>query len=185
MFMKVNGDMEKFYYYAFPMQAVLVTCNDEQGETNIITIAWHTTISKDPPLYGISLAPKRHSHDLINKSKEFVVNFAPYNLVDKLHFCGTHTGRETNKIEETKLTLSPAQKIKTPLIKECYAHLECKLVKNLSLGDHTFFIGEVVNIQADEDVFKNNLLDTSKTQPTYYIGGNIYTAIDKTEKKKF
>lgn len=182
--MKVNGNMNKFYHYAFPMQAILVTCNDENGKTNIITIAWHTTISKDPPLYGMSVAPKRYSHDLINKTREFVVNFAPFKLVEKVHFCGTNSGEKVDKISETGLTLIPSQKLKTPLIKECYAHLECKLFKTLPLGDHTFFIGEVVNLLADENVFENDLLDIRKIQPTYYIGDNIYTAID-TKKREF
>jgi flavin reductase (DIM6/NTAB) family NADH-FMN oxidoreductase RutF len=183
--MKVNGNMDKFYHYAFPMQAVLLTCNDKSGKTNIITLAWHTPISRIPPLYGISISPKRYSHELIQKTKEFVVNFAPYTLAEEVDFCGTHSGRETNKIEETKLTLMPAQKVKVPLIKECYAHLECKLAKTLTIGDHTLFVGEVVNILVDKDAFVNDLLNNKKIQPTYYIGENKYTAIDNTEKKIF
>jgi len=181
--MKVNGNMEKFYYYAFPMQAALVTCNDEKDKTNVITIAWHTTISKKPPLYGISIAPSRYSHDLIKKSKEFVINFAPYSLVEKVNFCGTHTGKKTDKIDETKLTLTPGGKIKTPLVEECFAHFECKLYDTLTLGDHTFFIGEVVNILADENAFVNGLLDNKKIKPTYYVGSNVYTTIDGNKKK--
>ncbi len=180
--MKINGNMEKFYYYAFPMQAVLVTCNDGRGKTNVITIAWHSPISKDPPLYGISLAPKRYSHGLIENSKEFVINFVPYDLVEKIHFCGTHSGRKTDKIKDTNLTLIQSQKISTPLIKECFAHFECKLTKTLTLGDHTFIIGEVVNILADENTFENDILKVEKTQPTYYIGGNSYTTIGKTKR---
>ena len=181
--MKINGNMNNFYYYAFPMQAALVTCNDEHSKTNVITIAWQTTISKKPPLYGISIAPRRYSHDLIKKSKEFVINFAPYNLVEKVNFCGVHSGRNTDKINETKLTLIPGEKIKTPIIKECYAHLECKLYDTLILGDHTFFIGEVVNILADKNIFINDLLDNEKTKPCYYIGGNVYTTIEKIRRK--
>jgi len=181
--MKVNGNMDKFYYYAFPMQAALVTCNDEKGKTNVITIAWHTAISKKPPLYGISIAPSRYSHDLIKKSKEFVINFAPYSLVEKINFCGTHTGKKTNKIDETKLRLTPGEKIKTPLLEECFAHLECKLYDTLTLGDHTFFIGEVVSILADENAFVDGLLDNKKIKPTYYLGGNVYTTIDGNKKK--
>ena len=96
--MKINGKINKFYYYAFPMQAVLVTCNDEKGKTNVITIAWHTTISKKPPLYGISVAPGRYSYDLISKTKEFVVNFTPYSLSKIVLFFGTHSGRKTFKL---------------------------------------------------------------------------------------
>ena len=181
--MKISGNINKFYQYAFPMQAVLVTCNDDKGKTNVITIAWHTTISKKPPLYGISVAPSRYSHDIIKKSKEFTINFALYNLVEKVNFCGTHSGRNTDKIKETKLTLTSGQKIKTPLIEECFAHLECKLYDTLTLGDHTFFVGEVVNVLADENVFVNDLIDNKKINPPYYMGGNTYTTIDKTKKK--
>lgn len=183
--MKVDGSIEKFYQYSFPMQTVLVTCNDEHGKTNVITIAWHTPISKKPPLYGISLAPSRYSHDLIKKNKEFVVNFVHYKMVEKAHFCGTHSGRSTDKIDETTLTLSPAKKVKVSVIKECYAHLECRMVQNLTVGDHTLFIGEIVAVQADENTFKNDLLTINKIQPLYYIGGNSYTTIDRLKKKEF
>ena len=178
--MKIKGNMDKYYYCAFPMQAVLVTCNDEKGKTNIITLAWHTPISKKPPLYGISVAPKRYSHDLIKKTKEFVINFLPYKLVKEVNYCGTHSGRNTDKIEETKLNLIDSEKIKTPSIKEAFAHMECKLVKTVSLGDHTFFVGEIVNLLADENAFKDDLLQNEKMQPCYYLGSNIYTSVDKT-----
>jgi flavin reductase (DIM6/NTAB) family NADH-FMN oxidoreductase RutF len=88
--MKINGNMDKFYHYAFPMQAALTTCNDEEGKTNVITLAWHTPISRNPPLYGISIAPKRYSHELIQKTKEFVVNF-------------DETGRNVKDINKTLL----------------------------------------------------------------------------------
>lgn len=180
--MKINGKMNKFYYYAFPMQAVLVTCNDEKGKTNVITIAWHTPISKDPPLYGISVAPSRYSHDLIQKTKEFVINFVPYEQAHIVNFCGKNSGIDTDKIKETGLTLTPSQKLKTPIIKECFSHLECKLYETLTLGDHTMFIGEVVNVLADENAFIDDLLDNEKIKPTYYIGGNVFTTINKAKK---
>ena len=181
--MKVDGNIKKFYHYSFPTQAALVTCNDSDNKTNVITIAWHTTISKNPPLYGISVAPGRYSHDLIKKSKEFVINFAPYNLAEKINFCGTHSGRKTDKISETNLTLIPSKKIKTPAIKECFTHLECKLFDACSLGDHTLFVGEVLNVLLDDGAFVNDLIDNKKIQPCYYIGDCVYTTIGKNITK--
>lgn len=183
--MKVEGSLEKFYQYSFPMQTVLVTCNDSQGKTNIITIAWHTPISVKPPLYGLSIAPGRYSHELIKKTKELVVNFIPYDLVEKAHFCGKHSGKSTDKVIETNLTLTPSKKIKVPLIEEGYAHLECNNVEVHSLGDHTFFVGEVVAVQSNKNAFENNLLKIDNTSPLYYAGGNSYTTIDGNIKKKF
>jgi flavin reductase (DIM6/NTAB) family NADH-FMN oxidoreductase RutF len=183
--MKVQGTIEKYYQYAFPMQTVLVTCNDSKGNSNIITLAWHTTISRNPPLYGISISPKRYSYALIKKSKEFVINFMPYSQVEAAQYCGTHSGRTTDKLCKTGLTLIPAQKLSTPLIKEGYAHLECKLVKSMSLGDHTLFVGEVVAVSADENAFQNELLRTDRIHPVYYIGQNAYTTLDRVKRKTF
>jgi flavin reductase (DIM6/NTAB) family NADH-FMN oxidoreductase RutF len=185
MNMKVEGTIERYYHYAFPMQTVLVTCNDEKGNTNIITLAWHTPISRKPPLYGISIAPKRYSHGLIEKTEEFVVNFIPYSLVEAAQYCGTHTGRTSEKLCKTGLSLLLAKKLSTPLIKEGYAHLECKLKESISLGDHTLFIGEVVAISADDNAFKDNLLRTDLVHPLYYIGENSYTTLDSVKRKTF
>jgi flavin reductase (DIM6/NTAB) family NADH-FMN oxidoreductase RutF len=182
--MKKKMDVSKFYHYAFPMQAVLVTCTDETDKTNPITIAWHTPISSKPPLYGISVHPKRYSHNLIKQSKEFVINFVPYKLVEKVQFCGSHSGRNVDKIKESGFTLAESEKIKTKYIKECFAHMECKLFKSIVLGDHTFFVGEVVNILADVNAFTNNLLNNEKIKPCYYIGDCVYTTI-KNLKEKF
>jgi len=106
-------------------------------------------------------------------------------MVEKAHFCGTHSGKTVDKIDKTKLTLIPSKRINVPFIKECYAHLECKLVENITIGDHTFFIGEVVAVYADDNAFENDLLKVNKMQPLYYIGGNSYTTIDILRKKKF
>jgi len=175
--MKTQGQIKKYYHYAFPMQTVLVTCNDTKGKTNVITLAWHTPISKKPPLYGISVAPKRYSYNLITKAKEFVINFVPYKIAEKANFCGTHTGKNTDKILETKLTLQPSTKISTPMINECYSHLECKLVDDIKLGDHQLLIGEIQNIQAEQNAFKKELLDITKIKPTLYLGDNTYTTL--------
>ena len=180
--MKISKDLGKFYHYAFPMQAVLVTCTDKKGVTNPITIAWHTPISKKPPLYAISVAPGRYSYNLIKENKEFVINFANYELVKKVHFCGSHSGRNTDKIKQAGLTLENSEKIKTKYIKECYTHFECKLFKTIPLGDHSLFIGEIVNIKSNKDAYENELL-SKNMQPCFYIGDCVYTTIkDKRDE---
>ena len=173
--MQQTINLKKFYQYAFPMQATLVTCNDNQGNTNIITVAWHTTISKQPPLYGISIAPQRFSHDLIKNSKEFVINFMPYDQVNNVHYCGSHSGRNGNKLDETTLTFHPSKAITTPGITQAYARFECRLEQYMTLGDHTFFIGNVVHLTSDQHAFDKDKLQLDKKQPLFYLGGNTYT----------
>jgi len=179
--MKVNFDMKKFHNIAFPMPTVLVTCNDEKNKTNVITIAWHTTISIKPPLYGISVAPSRYSYNLIKNSKEFVVNFAPFSLVEIIHLCGTKSGKIIDKIKQANLNLINSEKVKTPSIKECYAHIECVLFESIKLGDHVLFVGRVENVRVDEDKIRNGILDNKKTQTCLYLGSNSYSKIDKNK----
>ena len=182
--MKRTGDLRKFYYYSFPTKATLVTVRDENKKTNVITIAWHCTISKNPPLYGISVAPQRYSHELIANSKEFVINFMEYSLVEKVQLCGTHTGKNTDKIDKANLTLVDSKKISTKAIKESYACFECRLFDKINLGDHTFFVGEVLNAEIDKKGFSKGILDMDKINPCYYLGDKVYTDFSG-EKRKF
>lgn len=179
---KIQLTPKNFVYCAFPKLAVLITVANREGHSNIITAAWHTHLSHTPPLYGISIHPKRFSHDMILESKEFVVNFARFNLVDGLHYCGTHSGRDHDKFKECNLTPTKAFKVRAPLIKECYASLECRLYDHKKVGDHTFFIGEVVSVSADKDAFKNGIL--GDVQPIYYMGNNRYTTLSSIRKKE-
>lgn len=171
--MKPGG---KFAYYAFPKLTALVTVLDKQNVPNIITLAWHSPVSIKPPYYGISIAPNRYSHELVLESQEFVVNFAPFSIVDKLHYCGTHSGRKVNKFKHTGLTPMRSERVKPPRIQECYAHLECKLVTYQRYGDHTWFVGEVVAVSADNALFSKRILKPG-VEPVYYLGDNTYTTI--------
>lgn len=181
--MKKTGDLRKFYYYSFPTQAALVTVKDKE-KTNIITVAWHCTISKKPPLYGISIAPQRYSHKLIEESKEFVINFMPYEMVEEIQFCGTNSGRNIDKIDNISLNLIDSEKVSTKTIKESFSCFECKLFNKITLGDHTFFVGNILNAKIEKEVFSEGILDLDKMKPCYYLGDKVYTNFN-LQKKKF
>ncbi len=166
-------DLGKFHNYTAPKSAVLVTAVDETGRANIITLTWHSPVSIAPPLYGISINPKRYTAELIEKTREFVVNFPPWKLLEKVHYCGSVSGRTADKFRHTGLTQWPSEKVKPPSIAECYLHLECRLVRSPSLGDHTWFCGEVVAISADEAAFEDGILKQSG-DPILYMGKDRY-----------
>ena len=180
-FKKVPGKINKFYNYSFPKLTALVTLLDESGKPNIITLAWHSPVSIKPPMYGISIDPRRYSHDGIVKNGEFVVNFCDMSILDHVHYCGRHSGRKFDKFTATGLTPYVAQKVKAPLIAQAYAHLECKLVAHHLYGDHTWFVGEVLAITCDE-VFEDDLL-SEEVEPVYYLGNNMYTSFSNVRKK--
>ncbi len=179
--MKAKGDFDKFYNYGFPIQAVLITCKDDKNNVNVFTNAWHMPLSRYPPLLCIAVSKKRYSRGLIEKSGEFVINFMPFEFVDKIDFCGMHSGKDVDKIKETGLTLEKGF-LETPYIKESTACFECKVFKHEKIGDHSFFIGEIKNILYEDKLFNENILDVEKVSPCFYLGGGIYTKISSYKK---
>jgi flavin reductase (DIM6/NTAB) family NADH-FMN oxidoreductase RutF len=153
---------------------VLVTCGEGE-ETNIITIGMYMPISLRPQLVCIGVTPQRYSYDLIMKTREFVVNTPSISLEKEMIYCGRNSGRRVNKWKETGLTSIPSTIVKTPRIKECFGHLECKVVESHVLGDHTLFVGEVVAASLDSEVMKGEILDPLKAKPIMYKNNLYYT----------
>ncbi|MHB1419445.1 MAG: flavin reductase family protein [Bacillota bacterium] len=155
----------------YPVPTVLVTCVHEGYDPNMITIAWVGTMNSDPPMVYVSVRPSRHSHKLIKESGEYTINIPSADLAKKVDYCGTVSGRDTNKFKETGLTPISASRVKAPLIKECPVNLECVVRQVLSLGSHDAFIAEVVAVHINQDVLNDQgRLDVGKAQPYAYCG---------------
>lgn len=174
---KTGISLSSSYRLLHPMHTVLVSCVGKNGKPNIITLAWAMPTSINPPLVAISIAPKRHSHRLIEETKEFVVNIPTMKILKETLFCGRRTGKNYDKFRETGLTPSPAKKVKPPIIKECVAHLECKLHSQFSTGDHTIFVGEIVEAYANKEVFTNKY-DLEKARMIFHLGGNDFATLE-------
>ncbi|MDI6884230.1 MAG: flavin reductase family protein [Hadesarchaea archaeon] len=175
---KIEVPGSKAYRLVYPRLVVLVSCIDpETGKPNIITIAWAAPLSARPPLVGILVAPHRYSHELISKSREFVINLPPVEILDKAIKCGRTSGRRHDKFSEFGLTAKPAKTVKSPIIEECVAHLECKLADQLTMGDHTLFVGEVVAAYANEGMFDGESMNPEKFHPIYQVSGDSYATL--------
>lgn len=132
-----------------PTQIVLVTSR-YKNKDNVLAVTWWTKTSFQPNLYLICIDKSRFSHELIKKSKYFAINFMPYKLKDKVLFCGTKSGKNINKFKEAGLEKNEAEKINYPIIKQALAWLECKVIKQIKTGDHTIFIGKVINAKINK-----------------------------------
>jgi flavin reductase (DIM6/NTAB) family NADH-FMN oxidoreductase RutF len=173
---KLEVDLSRAYRLLHPRNVVMVTCVDKKGEANIVTLAWSMPTSFDPPLIAISVSPRRYSHKLIEETKEFVVNVPTIEIARETLFCGRVSGRKHNKFEEAPLTALPAKKVQAPLIKECVAHLECKLVQKITTGDHTIFVGKVLTAHVNKGIFDDKF-DISKVNPIYHLGGDDFATL--------
>lgn len=111
-------------------------------------MGWHTVLEFAPSLVGCMITSSNYSFELIKKSKECVINIPTIDLIEEAVGIGNTTGSEIDKFEEFHLTKEKASKVKTPLIKECFANLECKLVESKLVQKYNFFIFEVVKAHA-------------------------------------
>ena len=154
-----------------PQRVVLAVAVDRSGQPNIIPLGWHMQTSGQPLMIAVSIAPSRYSHALISEGKEFVIAAPSEAMTEQVLYCGTHSGRDTDKFKETCLTAVAASKVKPPLIEQCVANLECVLKSSLETGDHTIFVGEVVAAHVSDDR-KRNLLAIGSESGYEYLGGD-------------
>jgi len=173
---KVEVDLELAHQFLHPRHTVLVTCVNKAGKANIITLAWTMPTSINPPMVAISIAPKRLSHRMIKKTGEFVINVPTMKIVRQTLFCGRISGVKCDKFKEAHLTAAPAKKIRAPIIKECVAHLECKVVQTIPTGDHTLFVGEIVAAYVNRGIF-NKTFNVKKVKPIFHMGGDSFVTI--------
>jgi len=167
---KSIGISERMY----PNPAVMVSCSNENID-NIITLAWVGTVCSNPPMISISIRPSRYSHEIISGSKEFVINIPNEEMIGACDFCGTNSGRNIDKFKELGLTKEKGFIVSSPIIKECPINIECRVKEIIHLGTHDMFIGEVVSVDADEEVvYSDGEIDYERIGMLSYLMNNYF-----------
>ena len=158
----------------YPRVAIIVTAQ-AKGKANAMAVAWHSVISVNPPLYGVLIATKRFTHQLIADSKEFGVNFLPFEMAELVASVGGSSGREMDKFQKFNIALDKPVKTAVPILKNAYAAYECRLVDDKLYGDNRLLVGEIVAVHWLEEAFTpEGTLDSDKISPILYLGRDVY-----------
>jgi flavin reductase (DIM6/NTAB) family NADH-FMN oxidoreductase RutF len=115
-----------------------------KGETNIMTMGWHMVMEFAPSRIGCYIWSENHSFGLVRQSKACVINVPTVDLAPKVVGIGNSSGRDIDKFTHFGLTAVPAAKVAAPLIGECYASFECRLVDASLIAKYSLFVLEVV-----------------------------------------
>jgi len=115
-----------------------------RGEANIMTMGWHMIMEEEPSLIGCYIWSRNHSRELIRQSKECVINVPTIDLAATVVDIGNSSGRDIDKFATFGLTARLGAKVKAPLIEECYANFECKLIDASLIRKYSLFVFEVV-----------------------------------------
>lgn len=140
--------LSRVYRLLEPGPVVLLTTAGPKGP-NVMTMSWHMMIDFEPPLVGCVLSNRDYTFEILRKTKECVINIPPAELAAQVTGCGNTSGRETDKFRRFGLTASPASEVAAPLIDECFACMECRVVDTSMVNKYGIFILEVVKAWQD------------------------------------
>ena len=157
-----------------PLPAVMVSLG-EGDEANIMTAAWTGIINSRPPMTYVSIRKERHSHDIIMRTGEFVINLTTEDLLKATDWCGVKSGRDFDKWKEMNLTKEEASVVKCPMIAESPVNLECKVTEVRELGSHDMFMAEIVKVHVDDRIIdEDGHFDVVRAGLLAYIHGHYY-----------
>lgn len=161
--------------FIYPLPVVMVSCGTME-KSNIITVAWTGILNTDKPMCYVSIRKERYSHDIIQNTKEFVINLTTRSLAYATDWCGVKTGAKVDKFKAMHLTKEKAKFVQCPLIKESPVSIECKVKEIKELGSHDMFIAEVLSIDSDEKYIDDKgAFDITKCDLIAYSNGKYFT----------
>lgn len=130
------------------LNGVAVVSSRKDGQINGLTVAWMTQASYQPPLVAVSIGKTRYTYGMIESSKVFAVSILHERQLDIAKLFGLHSGRDIDKFSrvayETRISGAP-------ILKDCLAYLDCEVESSLQAGDHTIFVGRILDAGVRED----------------------------------
>lgn len=150
---------------------LLVSTSDRFGP-NVMTIGWGLIGNLwGLPTFVVFVRPSRYTHQVLEDAEDFTVNVPAKGMEDVVSTCGSISGSRVDKFKETKLDPINSRRVRSPILKQCIAHLECSIIYRASIdeskvpesikplaypkGDyHDLYFGEVLEAYADDNYDK-------------------------------
>jgi len=164
------------YRLLHPKIASIFISTNRIGAVNGMIAAWVTPLSRNPPLVGASIAPSRYTYEFLKDSGEFTINVMSMDHLREVHFLGTVSGRERDKLRECGLTLRPSRRVKAPHVLEALAVLECSVYKEVEAGDHQFIMGRILDAYVKPGMF-GEVYNPRRAKMLMHLGSSSYTTI--------
>jgi len=167
--------------YMSVMPTLLVGAN-VNGRPNYMTAAWATVACMAPPMVCVALNKARYTVKGIEENKTFSLNVPSAAQVVEADHCGLVSGAQEDK---AGVFTSFYGRVKTaPMAAECPVSIECRLFRSVDCGSHLLFIGEVIDVHADQSIVADGRPDTAKSDPIVYAQ-SAYWKVEKQVEKAF
>jgi flavin reductase (DIM6/NTAB) family NADH-FMN oxidoreductase RutF len=157
---------------AFPAPAWAIGTYDADGKANVMTAAWSNICCSQPPCMAVSIRAATSSYGNLIAREAFTISMPSEGQVTQIDYIGLVSGRDHDKFADLGLTPVKAEYVDAPYIEEFPIIIECKLLQKNELGLHTQFIGEVMDVKADESVLgERGHPDPAKVKPVIFSPG--------------
>lgn len=154
---------------AFPTPVWVVGTYDANGKANAMTAAWGSICCSKPPCIAVSLRPATYSYGNLKARGAFTISVPSETYVKEADYFGIASGREVDKFDRAHLTPVSSTLVDAPFVGEFPLVLECKLIHTIEIGLHTQFIGEILDVKADEAVLGDQgFPDIEKVRPMIF-----------------
>ena len=140
--------LSKVYQLLEPGPVVLLT-TARKGHANIMTLSWYMMVEFEPPLIACVVSNANYSFAALRATKECVIAIPALKLAPKVVGVGNCSGRDVDKFKRFRLTPAPGERVAPPLVAECFANFECKVVDTRLVNEFNLFILEVLKAWTD------------------------------------
>lgn len=140
----------------YPTPVFIVGTYDSNGKPNVMAASWGGICCTTPPCVAVSLRKATYTYGCLMDRKAFTISLPSETYIKEADYFGNISGRVTDKFADTGLTAIKSDLVDAPYVKEFPFILECKVIQIHEIGRHTQFIGEILDIKADESVLNRH-----------------------------
>ena len=158
---------------ALPTPVWVVGTYDAEGKANGMTAAWGGICCSKPACVCVSLREATYTYGAIVERKAFTINIPSSEQIAIADYFGIASGRDVDKFAVAGLTATKAEHVDAPLVTEFPLNLECALIHTLKIGLHTLFVGEILDVKADESILnESGRPSIEKLNPAIFATGD-------------
>ncbi len=177
------GDFYRFMISVIvPRPIAFISTVGASGALNVAPFSYFCAITNRPPLVGISINSRRgQPKDTlrnIRQTGEFVINIVDEPLATRMVQTSGEWPEDVDEFQLTGLTPAPSERVKPPRVAESPVNLECRLYREIELGDTTFVVGEILRGHVADSVVTDGKVDTLKLRVVGRLGGDGYIVVD-------
>lgn len=154
----------------YPTPVLIVGSYDKGGKPNVMTAAWGGICCSDPPCVAVSLRKATYTYGNIMERKAFTISIPSQTQIREADYFGLVSGKNEDKFSATGLTPVRSDLVDAPFVKEFPLVLECNVLQTIAIGLHTQFIGQIMDVKAEEAILgEKELPDMEKLKPFIFV----------------